>query len=316
MTEEASAPCSRRIAVILNPKAGRGQGTRLREQLKRLLSEEALRAETGSSGRSFTWEIIETVSSGSGTRQAAQAVADGAEVVAAAGGDGTLGEVLNGIVGTGAMLGLLPLGTGNDCARYLGIGTDLERAVQTLLYGKPRRADLGYGQGRWFVNVAGCGFDAVVAERVNRGNRFLRGTAAYIAAVIQTLFTYRAAEMRLTLDGESRELQAMMCSIANTTSYGGGMLIAPDAEIDDGVFDICILLKAGRLEFLRAFPRVFRGTHVTHPKVRMLRAKHILIESKPALPILIDGDVFGTTPVEFTLHPGKIEIMAPSREGP
>jgi diacylglycerol kinase (ATP) len=117
--------------------------------------------------------------------------------------------------------------------------------------------------------------------------------------------------MEIEVDGETLELDAMLCSIANSQSYGGGMRIAPDARIDDGLLDICILGDAGKIEFLRAFPRVFKGTHVTHPKVTMLKGKRIRVKSSPDLPVLIDGDVLGRTPAEFEVIPGAIEVMMP-----
>jgi diacylglycerol kinase (ATP) len=240
-----------------------------------------------------------------------EAAKDGVDIVAAAGGDGTLSEVLNGLVNSVSKIGIIPMGTGNDFARHLGIGTDRRRAVQTLLRGIAKPIDIGRTQGRWFLNVAGCGFDAVVAERVNRGFRHLRGTAAYIAAVVQTLRTFQAADMRITLDGETVELRAMLCSVANASYYGGGMHVAPDARLDDGLFDLCLLAEAGKMEFLSAFPRVFRGTHTTHPKVTMRRARHVQIESEPPMPVLVDGEIAGITPVEFVLVPGAIHVMTP-----
>lgn len=296
----------RRIVIVLNPAAGRGQGARRRAELESLLH----RAVEASVSQ-VTWRIVETHAPGDACALAAEAAAQGAEIVAAAGGDGTLSEVVNGLAGTRAKLGLIPLGTGNDFARHLGLTKSLEHAVQTLVSGTPRPVDLGRTQGRWFINVAGCGFDAVVAQRVNRGFRTLRGTVAYIAAVYQSLLSFRPAALHLTLDGATLETRAMLCTVANASSYGGGMRIAPDAQIDDGLFDLCLLGDTGRWEFLRAFPRVFKGTHVTHPKVTMLRARHILVESDPPLPVLIDGEVLGTTPVEFTLTPRALEVLAP-----
>lgn len=310
MSENAPNARVPMAVVILNPKSGRGQGMLRRPELGRLLTEAA--DEAKQAGGCFTWEILETQAPGHGIALAAQAAQRGVQIVAAAGGDGTLNEVVNGLVGTQARLGLLPFGTGNDCARHLGIGTDLKKGVQALSTGRPRPADLGRVHDRWFINVAGCGFDAVVAARVNRGFRTLRGTAAYVAAVIHSLMTFPPARLRLTLDGEVHELRALMCSVANTSSYGGGMRIAPDARIDDGLFDVCVIKAAGRIEFLRAFPRVFRGTHTSHPKVLMFRASTVHVESDSPLPVLIDGDIFGTTPAEFTLAPHAIEIMTPA----
>jgi diacylglycerol kinase (ATP) len=300
----------RRIAVILNPASGRGQGARRRVDLEQMLA----RMATDMASNGTEWKILETTGAGSAGALARRAVEEGANVVAAAGGDGTLNEVVNGMVGidAGAACGLLPLGTGNDFARHIRLGTDLERAVHTLFHGAPQPVDLGRAGDRWFINIAGCGFDALVADRINRGIRNLHGTAAYVAAVCQCLLTLRAAHLTLTLDGQTLTADALMCSVANASCYGGGMRIAPEARIDDGLFDICLLRDAGRLEFLRAFPRVFKGTHITHPKVTMLRAVEVTIQSDPPLPILIDGDVVGTTPVTFTLHPHALPILMPS----
>jgi diacylglycerol kinase (ATP) len=258
------------------------------------------------------WEIRETSAPGDGVKLAAEAAALGADLVAAAGGDGTLGEVVNGLAGTGTRLGVIPLGTGNDFVRTLGLrADDLPGAVHTLFHGTPKPIDLGRCGDRWFLNVAGCGFDAVVAERVNRGFRRLRGTSTYLAALCQSLLAFRPAAFTLTLDGETRTQRAMLCSVANARAYGGGMLIAPDAQLDDGLFDVCLLGEVGTLEFLRAFPRVFRGTHTSHPKVTMLRARHVRVESDPPLPVFVDGEVIGRTPTEFTLAPRALEVMTP-----
>lgn len=301
----------RRVTVILNPVAGRGQGAKRQPALERLLEESVRRAAVrqGVSEREFTWRICRTAAPEEAVSLARRAAEEGAQVVAAAGGDGTCGDVVNGLAGTTAHLGILPLGTGNDFARTLGFGTDLARAVDALFSGSPRPLDLGLANGRRFLNIAGCGFDAVVAERINRGIRFLRGTPAYLAAVLQTLAAYHPVPLRLTLDGVTHEAPAMLCCVANAQSYGGGMRIAPDARFDDGLFDICLLKAAGRIEFLRAFPRVFQGTHVTHPKVQMFRARRVCIESDPPLPVLVDGEVIGRTPLDAQILPYALTVQ-------
>lgn len=306
-TEQPTA--IRHIVVVLNPVSGRGQGARRKGELTVLLEEAARRLSRP--GQRIHWEIRETKSQGNGAELAAEAAASGADVVAAAGGDGTYGEVLNGLVGTDAIMGILPLGTGNDFSRHLGLDTNLDRAVDTLFKGVPRPVDIGETQGRYFLNVAGCGFDAVVAERVNRGYRHLHGTATYVAGVLQSLFSYKPASFKVTLDGQEKAIKAMLCTVANSRSYGGGMMVAPDASIEDGLFDICLLKACGKWEFIRAFPRVFKGAHTTHPKVEMARAAHIRVETHPRLPVLVDGDVVGTTPVEFKMHKHAIRVMTP-----
>src|SRR5579884_56309 len=302
--EDASA--IRRIVVILNPASGRGRGARRRAELEHHLRQSAERRPD-----TPCWEIVETAGPGHAADLAAEAAANGADLVVAVGGDGTCRDVAAGLLGTPARLGLIPLGTGNDLARALGLDGSLERAVETLFTGRPKPLDVGRAQGRPFLVAGGCGFDAVVAARVNRGYPILRGTAAYIAAVVECLGAFQPAVLRLTLDGQPLEARAMLCPVANAPSYGGGMRIAPEARLDDGWLDVCIVGDVGRGDFLRTFPRVFRGTHVSHPKVTLLRAKRIVVESDPPLPVNVDGDVMGTTAAEFTLTPHAISVLAP-----
>ncbi len=295
-----------KMIVVLNPASGRGTGTNNRAAIQACLEEEAKQLPTP-----FQWELWQTTASGEGTQLAERAVKEGADLVVAAGGDGTLAEVLNGTIGTSSQLGLIPCGTGNDCARTLGIALEVRSAVQNLLQGDARPIDVGRTQGHYFLNVAGCGFDAIVAEKVNSGVRFLHGTAAYLAAIMLSMGHMHPYPIRLTLDDRTEDLRAILCSVANTKSYGGGMLIAPDAEIDDGLFDVCILGDTGKIEFLRAFPTVFTGKHIHHPKVRMERARYVKIESETPLPILVDGEVIGTTPVEFQIFPQAVKMRLP-----
>ncbi len=258
------------------------------------------------------FEIRETDAPGAARRLAKEAARQGASVVAAAGGDGTISEVADGIADTGAALGILPLGTGNDFVRTVGISRNLPDAVNTLVHGVERPIDVGLANGRRFINIAGCGFDAVVAERVNAGYKRLHGTSAYLAALIQGLAGFRPTPMAVTVDGETIELRAMLCSIGNAQYYGGGMRITPDARLDDGLLDVCLLGEVSIPRFLLAFPRVFKGTHVTHPAVTMLRGRKIRVEASPSMPVFVDGDLLGRTPVEFEVLPGALRLVAPA----
>jgi diacylglycerol kinase (ATP) len=232
-------------------------------------------------------------------------------MVIAAGGDGTLHGVVNGVVGGSATVAQIPLGTGNDFARAVGIPIRPAEAAGVLASGRAALVDLGRVGNRLFINAAGCGFDAAVAERVNRGFRSLGGASAYIAAVIATLFRYRATAMTITVDGQSIARRAMLCAVANGTGYGGGMRIAPEARWDDGLLDVCIVAECSRIEFLRAFPQVFRGVHTHHPKVQMLRGKRVTVESDPPVGVLVDGEIAGTTPVILETVPGAIRFVVP-----
>ena len=300
------------IAVIFNPAAGRARVSRA--QLQRKLE----------AAGATEFEIVETCASpcaSQSARELAQiAIQNGAQIVVAAGGDGTLGEVLNAVHGTSARLGVLPLGTGNDFARTLGIGTDLDDAIATLLHGHHRTIDIGRasyaGGSRLFLNIAGCGFDSLVARRINAARthplwRHIGGVAAYLAAALMELQRLRAARLRLKLDGELVDVRALLCAVANAQSYGGGMKVAPDARLDDGLFDICVIKDATRWEFARAFPGVFQGSHVDHARVEMFRARRVEIWCDRDWPVLVDGELVGTAPITFEIVPDAIGFVAP-----
>ena len=315
MPSASAAPY--KLTVIFNPAAGRGQARRCRAALENALAQKVQE-------HSASWQLLETTSSDQATVLSAQAAREGSDLVVAAGGDGTLGEVVNGLAQSDfkASLGILPFGTGNDFARCLGIGIKWQKALDVLFEGVTRPIDVGRalfeetGAQYRFINVAGCGFDSSVAQRVNDFRfhplwRHVRGMPAYLTAVGQELIHLRAADLVLTCDGKTWQQRGTLCAVANATSYGGGMLVAPNAKPDDGLFDVCLIGNAARLEFLCAFPQVFKGTHITHPKVQMLRGREITIQSEPPLPVLIDGDVRGVTPVRFWLEPRILKVRVP-----
>jgi diacylglycerol kinase (ATP) len=299
----------RRVVFVRNPVSGRGVGARRWPEVERLLREHEAYAEI---------DVRATTGPEDAARFAREAAESGADVVVACGGDGTVNGVVTGIAGFGCALGLMPLGTGDDLARTLGLAGDLPLAVRTLFRGCAKPIDVG----RWscggregrFINVAGTGFDGVVAGRINRGYRFLRGTNAYVAAVLQTLATHRPSQMRIEMDGRPVEGPTMLCAVANAKCYGGGMQVAPEAEYDDGLFDVAVVGDFGAAEFLRTFPKVFRGAHLGHPKISMHRAQCVRIESDPPLPVLADGEVIGTSPVEFRLEERALRVLVPSEE--
>jgi len=283
-----------RVAAIRNPVSGRGRGglawPKLQQQLQQTLGSRL--------------ELIEeTTASGSAKAQAALLAQRGFDIVVAGGGDGTVSQVMQGLLGTNSALAVLPLGTGNDFARTLGFGPSTDLAIQALKNGKIENVDVGAwrqeGRCGHFLNVAGCGFDAAVADRINRGIRNLHGQAAYLAGVLQCLRTYRPTKMTITIDGERIEEKAMLCAIANAKCYGGGMKIAPHAEIQDGLLDLVLVGDFKPLPFLLAFPKVLKGTHLQHAKVQHRTFRKLEIESDPPAPFLIDGEL---------LPPGKVTV--------
>lgn len=247
--------------------------------------------------------------------QAAALAGQGVQVVAAAGGDGTIGQVMQGVLGSTASLAVVPLGTGNDTSRMLGFGTDWRAAVAATAAGKTLTIDVAHWQKGdhegHFINAAGCGFDAAVAERINHGYRWLRGTGAYIGAVVQTLLTYQATELTIEVDGEQMRDKAMLCALANARSYGGGMNIAPTADLTDGFLDLVFVGEVGKADFLKTFPRVFKGTHLSHPAVKHRQFQRLTIESHPPAPFLVDGELLAPGPVTVTVVPGALSVVVP-----
>jgi len=303
---------------VLNPVAGRGRAARLRGELQRALAREAesfWRDAAGLGGDTPVVDIVETAAPGEAQVLARRAADRGALTVVAAGGDGTFGEVASGLAGSRTRLALVPLGTGNDFAHALGIGRDIASAVHIAFNGRPRRIDLGElrcsAGARTFLNAAGCGFDAAVGERVNRGYPFLRGSAVYVAAVLGAIRSLRPVATRVTVDGRTWTGMSTLSVVSNGPSFGGGMRIAPGAKPDDGVLEVCVVSAAGRFEFVCHFPRVYRGTHVDHPKVTMLRGQHVTLEGDEPVPMLVDGDLFGSTPAEIRVMPGALEVLVP-----
>jgi diacylglycerol kinase (ATP) len=286
------------------------------------------------------WELVIAEAAGpEEARQAAeQARASGHEAVLALAGDGTLSDLVPALLGGECALAPIPCGTGNDFAAHLGLPRDPVAAARALLRAEPLRADVleivAAGEPppasdtglrrRFCLNITGVGFDARVAHWLNatRARRRVSGTAAYVWGVAVTLRQFEPQLTRIMYDqddrrdgGETEELHTMMVAICNAASYGGGMRIAPMADITDGLLDVCVIGRLSKAGFVAAFPRVFRGSHVTHSCFRHRRAQRVRIETDPTQPVLVDGDVVAQTPVELIVRPGALRVLAPPSSG-
>jgi len=289
--------------VIGNPASGRGRGAKKRRFLdERIYSIGDV-------------ELASTNGPGHARLLAERALREGASWVIAAGGDGTVSEVASALVNTEATLGILPLGTGNDLARTLGVGPSMKKAFAAFYSGEDMLMDVGRwkadGRTGTFVNVAGMGFDAAVAERINKGFNSLRGTSAYLAAVVATLRTFRPQPIRLTVDDAVIEEDVMLIAVANAQTYGGGMKIAPMARVNDGVLDVILVRSLSKAAFLTAFPRVFKGSHLGHPAVDHYRARKIVLEPAQPSPFLIDGELVAVNKVEIDVEPKALRVRVP-----
>lgn len=301
---------SHSCTIIINPTAGRDEAGRSVTKIRQAL---------GADGADWNW--LFTKGRGDAEKFAREAVARGDDLVVAVGGDGTLHEVTNGVLGSETVVGLIPFGTGNDVARALGLHGDLERACRAITNGTTIAVDVGTVEGegtggqRHFLVLAGTGFDAHTAKRVNEGIRWISGAGAYVAGAILTLRTFQPFDVEVTIDtGETIRTKSMFVSVANTPNTGGGMMIAPGADVTDGLLDICLVSKVSKPTLLYELSRVFKGDHVKNPAVRMLKTSTVRIVADPPQPLLIDGEVLGTTPLTIGILPGALKMRVPAPE--
>lgn len=243
-------------------------------------------------------------------REAAQkAAGEGYPVVVAIGGDGTINEVVNGLIGTSAVLGALPGGTGNDFTTAIGMPKNMEKAISVLLENRIKHLDLGRVLNRYFVNSVGVGFDGSVAHRKNKGVPFLKGIWVYIYAVLASLATYEPVEVRLTMDGLSLEKKVTLVAVGIGTSYAGGLKIVPDAIMDDGYFDICVFDEEMPWKIACHLPRVFTGSHVRLKGVHMYRARHIAMKLSREVPLHMEGEVLFGDRMDFEMFHKGIPVV-------
>jgi YegS/Rv2252/BmrU family lipid kinase len=290
-----------RALVIVNPVAGNGRAARVWKQVRPdvdgLRQCECVTSERVGHARELA-------------RSAAQA---GYERVVVVGGDGTVCEVASGLANTLTAVAVIPAGTGNDCCRNLGIPTDMVAAANLALNGPIRGVDLGEIQtaqgSTHFVNVAGFGFDAEVAWRVNSMPKVVGGTVPYVWGVLQTLWHYSSPRMRISLDERELDQPVFLVAVGIGACYGGGMRIVPDAIIDDGLFDVCVVGEVSRLEVLRLVPKIYSGGHRGHPAVQFFRCREVRAESVAPVRCQADGELAGELPANFKIHPGGLRCV-------
>lgn len=255
---------------------------------------------------------------------AERAARDGAGLVVAVGGDGTLNETVNGLMraGTETELAMIPLGTGMDFVRTYGIPSRFEDAVRTALSGATRTIDVGHvsyrtwdghDAERYVVNVGSVGMSAAVAQRANGMSKAIGGKATFFYALVRVFLEWQNTIVRVKLDdGEEREARMHDVIVANGRWHGGAMLLAPDAQPDDGLFDIVLIGDITKRDFVTTAPKIYRGTYLAHPKVDVLRAKAVLVDAPERLPIELDGEQVGTTPARFEIVPRALRVRVPA----
>jgi diacylglycerol kinase (ATP) len=273
------------------------------------------------------FDLAMTTCAGEAIELARAAVLDGRPLVVAAGGDGTLNEVANGFFVDGeriqgpSRLGMLPMGSGGDFRRTLGIPAELEAAAAVLLAGRARRIDAGKvtcvePDGgtvvRVFVNIADAGIGGDVSDRVNRGFKLISGEVTFTVAALLTMLSWRNKSMHVVIDGDEVDIVAQQVVVANCRYYGGGMKIAPDAIPDDGRLDVVLVGDVGRLENLRGLRQVRDGTHLGNPKMSHRLARRVEVTSDEVVRLDVDGEQPGAVPAKFEVLPGALEVMCPA----
>ncbi|HSP65282.1 MAG TPA: diacylglycerol kinase family protein [Candidatus Deferrimicrobium sp.] len=305
-----------RTLVIVNPASAGGRTGKRWPGLRGALDRSNL-----------AYDVHHTSAPRDATNATRQALADGYARIVSCGGDGTLNEVVNGFfapdgspLNSDAVLGLLPSGTGGDFRRTIGLSTDPTALARVLAANRTRRIDLGrvtYDSPATppthFINIADCGVGGEVVARVNRSNSKgggLRGTAVFLGISLRVLTTFGGRPVRLILDGEASEMEVQQVVIANGRYFGGGMRIAPGAELDNGWFEVVVLPALGRVRTLVAMPSVYRGAHVKQPGVLVTRAKTVRVEplDNRALLFDVEGEQVGIAPATLTCLPGALNV--------
>ena len=290
--------------LILNPVAGRWRPAGIEERIDRALRKHGI-----------SCEILRTEKAGDASSLARRAAGEGCELVIAAGGDGTVNEVANGLVGTNATLGILPLGTVNVLARDIGNPLDPKKAIKTLAGGITKNIDLGCANGRYFTIMAGCGFDAEVVANVLQPIKDLIGGSAYVLKSLETLAKYLATDVVLKMPDETYSTKAFLIVIANVSTYSYNMKITPHASHDNGLLDICVFERPimDRIGFMHQLADVFVNRHLYHRAVQYFRTTKVTVKSDPEIMVQLDGDSFGTTPVEISIIPRILPVIVPGK---
>ncbi len=298
------------VKIILNPIAGRGYGARSVPLIQQYLREVGV-----------DFDLVQTTRQGHATELAAQACADGFDLIVAAGGDGTTHEVLNGLMAAASdetdvvgTMGMLPVGSGSDFSHNVGVPGDLHAACARLAYGKPRIVDVCQvavdgAAPCYFDNTVNIGFGGLVTLEANKV-KWVRGMALYLPVVLKTVFLSHPAQMTLEYAGQTITLRAPMVCVANGPREGGGFFCNPDAQADDGLLDMCIVHDIKRLKMLALVPHFMDGSHVGRDSVIMARTSQVRVTSPDFLVAHVDGEMLCTEAhqLDFSILPGKLRV--------
>jgi YegS/Rv2252/BmrU family lipid kinase len=284
--------------LLVNPHSAGGKTMKLLPEVERELR-----------GRGVEYRVVHTQSLEHGIDEARRA-ADGAEIPVVMSGDGLVGQVGGALAGTGTPMGILPGGRGNDLGRVLRIPSEPAGAVAVLADGHEREIDVGEVNGRRFLCIASLGFDSE-ANRVANEARFVKGNLVYAYAALRTLAAWKPHTFAVTVDGERTECFGYSVAVANSRAYGGGMFVAPNAELDDGLLDVVLTAHTGKLQFLKSLPQVFKGTQIDNDEITLLRGAEVEVSADEDFAIYADGEHLTNLPAKLHVLPRALKVIAP-----
>jgi YegS/Rv2252/BmrU family lipid kinase len=290
------------LALLVNPSSAHGRTLKLLPRLERELD-----------ARRIPFRAERTRGLEDGVERALRA-AEAGEVPVVLSGDGMIGAVGGALAGSETPLGIVPGGRGNDLARVLGIPAEPEAAVAMLATGHTARIDVGEVNGKRFLGIVSVGFDSE-ANRLANETRWLRGNLVYAYAGVRTLLGWKPARFTIVVGEERRRISGYSVSVANSKAFGGGMFIAPDADLADGEFDVVTVGEVGKLRFLGNLPKVFKGTHVEEDEVRVFRAPRLELSASRPFPVYADGEHIADLPATLRVLPRALSVIVPPRAG-
>jgi YegS/Rv2252/BmrU family lipid kinase len=289
------------LALLVNPHSAGGRTLKLLPRVEQALD----------AGR-VTFRVQRTTGLEHGVEQALRAVEAG-ELPVVMSGDGLVGAVGGAMAGSETPLGIIPGGRGNDLARVLGIPNDPEAALAIVLAGASRRIDVGEANGKRFLGIASFGLDSE-ANRIANESRLLRGNLVYAYAALRALAAWKLARFTIAVDQERVRFSGYCVCVANNKAYGGGMYVAPNAELEDGEFDVVTIGETSKLRFLRGLPKVFKGTHVENDEVSVFRTSHLEVSASKPFALYADGEHLTDLPASLRILPRALSVLAPAQD--
>jgi YegS/Rv2252/BmrU family lipid kinase len=288
---------ARPLVLLVNPSSGGGRALKLLPRVEAVLD-----------ARRVPFRVVRTKSLEHGVAKALDAVEAG-ELPVVVSGDGMIGAVGGAMAGGETPLGIVPVGRGNDLARVLGIPTEPEEAIDIVLAGHTRTIDIGEANGRRFLGIASLGFDSD-ANRIANESR-LGGNLVYAYAALRALVAWKPARFTIAIGERRTRMEGYSVVVANNSAYGGGMFVAPDADLEDGEFDVVTIGKVGKLRFLGNLPKVFKGTHVRNDEVQVVRASRLSLSASRPFAVYADGEHLTDLPADLRVIPRALRVLVP-----